>query len=106
MGKGDRVERLERTKNVAHDRAREFEIDPSALIAAEKHFRQGGLPVLGYFHSHPNGLARPSAKDVQMAVAGERIWLIIAGDSITGWQPVRSAEHHGVTFVQVRLVEG
>jgi proteasome lid subunit RPN8/RPN11 len=45
--------------NVAPDPLRHFEIDPAALIAAHRASRAGGLAVLGYFHSHPNGLARP-----------------------------------------------
>lgn len=106
FGQNDRIETLQLTKNVAPDPSREFEIDPSDLIAAEKHSRQGGLPIIGYFHSHPNGLARPSAHDVRMAAADGRIWLIIADSSITGWRPVDSVERCSLTFVPVRLVEG
>lgn len=106
LGQDGRIETLQLTSNVARDPSREFEIDPLALIAGQKHARQGGPSILGYFHSHPNGLARPSAQDVRMAVADGRVWLIIAGNSISGWQPVNSAERSCVTFVSVRLVEG
>ena len=36
LGAGGRVERFERTANVAADPHRHFEIDPKALIAAHK----------------------------------------------------------------------
>ena len=51
------------TANVATDPTRHFEVDPAALVAAHKGARSGGAQVIGYFHSHPNGLARPSATD-------------------------------------------
>lgn len=64
--------------NVAPDPLRHFEIDPAALIAAHRASRAGGLAVLGYFHSHPNGLARPSATDARTAAGDGRIWAIVA----------------------------
>lgn len=64
--------------NVAPDPLRHFEIDPAALIAAHRASRAGGLAVLGYFHSHPNGLARPSATDARAAAGDGRIWAILA----------------------------
>lgn len=64
--------------NVAPDPLRHFEIDPAALIAAHRASRAGGLAVLGYFHSHPNGLARPSATDARAAAGDGRIWAIVA----------------------------
>lgn len=88
LGRGNVVEQVVLTANTASDKSREFEIDPSALITAEKTARTGGLSILGYFHSHPNGLAEPSPCDARMATADGRRWLIIAGGSITCWQPI------------------
>lgn len=74
------------TANVAADPAMHFEIDPAALIAAHRAAREGlGLSVIGYFHSHPNGLARPSATDAQSAARDGRVWVIVAKDAITCW---------------------
>jgi len=79
---------LQRTNNVAVDSARHFEIDPAALIAVHKDVRNGGLPLLGYFHSHPNGRAEPSEDDVAKAAADGCTYLIIGQGGITAWQPM------------------
>jgi desampylase len=87
LGQGNMVSNIEHTTNVATDTAHHFEIDPAALIASHKHARGGGEPVIGYFHSHPNGLARPSASDVAQASDDGRYWLIIADEEISAWMP-------------------
>src|SRR3982751_253500 len=81
----DGVVTIELAANVAADPERHFEIDPAALIAAEKAHRTGQRRLLGIFHSHPNGLARPSEEDAAMAAEDGRAWLIIAGGRITAW---------------------
>lgn len=87
-GTGDRIRAVELAQNVAADPTRHFEIDPAALISAAKDVRRGGIPVLGFFHSHPNRLAMPSPTDVAQAAPEPHIWLIIAAETITAWQPV------------------
>ncbi len=72
--------------NVAPDPAHHFEIDPAALIAAHRAARAGGPQVVGYYHSHPNGLARPSATDAASAARDGRIWAIAAAGAITMWR--------------------
>jgi proteasome lid subunit RPN8/RPN11 len=68
--------------------------------------RSGGIPVLGYFHSHPNGMAAPSATDIAQAAPDEHIWLIIASGAITAWQPVvAGTQVTGFTPVTL-IVEG
>ncbi|KPF90445.1 peptidase [Novosphingobium sp. AAP83] len=86
LGTGACVESAVPAANVAPDPALHFEIDPAALIAAHRAARDGlGPHVLGYFHSHPNGLARPSATDAQSAARDGRVWAIVANDAITCW---------------------
>lgn len=92
------VGRVQLTENVADEPSHEFEIDPSALIAAERQARQGGPAILGYFHSHPNGVAKPSVKDAEMAADDGRQWLIVAGSRITCWRPVSRGEDARVSF--------
>jgi len=79
---------LQRADNVAADKAHHFEIDPAVLIAVHKDVRNGGAPLLGYFHSHPNGRAEPSADDAAKAAPDGCTWLIIACGGITAWQPM------------------
>lgn len=90
---------LRLSANVAADPGQHFEIDPAMLIAAEKAQRDGAHKIIGYFHSHPNGFARPSATDADMAMEDGRIWLIIAGEAITAWR-----KQAGDGFVTVELV--
>ena len=87
-GEADRVSAVELAQNVAADPTRHFEIDPAALFSAAKDVRSGGIPVLGFFHSHPNGMAEPSPTDIAQAAPDKYIWLIIAAGAITAWQPV------------------
>ncbi|MDG6078020.1 M67 family peptidase [Erythrobacter litoralis] len=64
----------------------QFEIDPQALIDAHRAARGGGPQVVGYYHSHPNGLARPSATDAQRAADDRAVWAIIAAGRVTFWR--------------------
>lgn len=87
FGHGSRIESAQTTANIAADPASHFEIDPTALIAAHRAMRDGAGPqIVGYFHSHPNGLARPSATDVESAAHDGRVWIIIASDATTCWR--------------------
>lgn len=88
FGDDDTVHRIAPTANVAQDPLRAFEIDPAALIGAERAMRQGGERLIGHYHSHPNGRAEPSPRDAADAAADGRLWLIIAGDTLTAWRAV------------------
>lgn len=106
LGTDDEIERVELTANLSMEPANSFEIDPTALISAEKQARQGGLNIIGYFHSHPNGVAMPSKRDAAMAADDGRIWVIVAGDEITAWRPKRENDGAPVSFEPVAIVEG
>ena len=86
LGQASQIEAALPTANIHPEPLRHFEIDPAALIAAHKAARAGGQDVLGYFHSHPNGLARPSATDAAMASGDGRIWAIAASGVVTLWR--------------------
>ena len=88
--------------NHAEKPATAFEIDPRTLITAHKAQRAGGPHIIGHFHSHPNGLAEPSATDAGMAEADGELWLIIANTTITAWQAAERGAHLG-RFTQVNL---
>jgi len=62
-----------------------FEVDPGAVVTAEDEARRAGLALLGVWHSHPRGPARPSARDRREAHAG---WLqILAGErELRAWR--------------------
>ncbi|MEN9683612.1 MAG: hypothetical protein RLZZ427_1363 [Pseudomonadota bacterium] len=72
-------------RNVHPDPLQHFEIDPAALISAHRAARAGGAQVLGYYHSHPNGRAEPSATDRAAASGDGRIWAIVARGDVSFW---------------------
>lgn len=62
------VTRVVAEKNVhPGDRRRRYSIAPERLLAAQKRARAEGLEVVGYYHSHPDSAARPSATDLRDA---------------------------------------
>src|SRR5581483_2430101 len=75
------VQALHPASNLSAEADR-FELDPRDHIAAVKKARAGGATIIGCYHSHPGGAARPSARD--LAGAGEEnfLWLIAAGESL------------------------
>lgn len=86
LGETGSVLAIEPADNVHSDPQSHFEIDPQALIDAHRHARAGGPQVLGYYHSHPNGLAEPSATDKVMAARDGAIWAIAAAGRVSFWR--------------------
>jgi proteasome lid subunit RPN8/RPN11 len=76
LGQDDRIAAFRPAANVHPTPETHFEIDPRALIDAHREARAGGWQVVGYFHSHPEGPARPSAIDARDAARDGRIWAI------------------------------
>ena len=86
LGEDDRITQASATRNVHPLPATHFEIDPQALIDAHRAARGGGPQIIGYFHSHPAGLAQPSATDRACAAGDGRVWAIIAGEEVRFWR--------------------
>jgi proteasome lid subunit RPN8/RPN11 len=84
LGRDCVIEQIVEAANVAVDPRRTFEIDARTQLAVMKAARGGGTPVMGCYHSHPSGLARPSGMDLELAETGS-VWLIIAGTDLTAW---------------------
>jgi len=101
LGRAGRIEQALRCANVHAQPASHFEIDPAVLIAAHKAARAGGPMVLGYYHSHPNGRAQPSATDRADAARDGRIHAIIANGSVSWWRD----SPQGFEPLPTRLVE-
>jgi desampylase len=83
LGDG-RVDQVRPCANVHPHPERQFEIDPQALIDAHRDARTGGLPIIGYYHSHPVGPPHPSATDRAHATHDGRVWAIV-GEGKVGW---------------------
>ena len=86
LGEGAAITAIAPAANVHDAPLTHFEIDPQALVDAHRQARSGGPQVLGYYHSHPNGLARPSVTDEAMATGQGLIWAIIAAGRVTFWR--------------------
>ena len=67
-----------------------FEVDPELRLNLMREARGTGRTIVGHYHSHPNGLARPSATDLAMAYEPGLVWLITA---VVGGKAVKSTAH-------------
>lgn len=102
LGDGLRVVSAIVAANVAADPARHFEIDPATLIAAHKAERTARARLIGYWHSHPSGHARPSATDRAQSAGDDRVWAIVAGEAIGWWRDTAD----GFVALSTRVVDG
>jgi proteasome lid subunit RPN8/RPN11 len=77
IGIGNAVQESAPAANLVPETTR-FLIDPRDHIAALRRARQRGLEVLGFYHSHPQTSAWPSATDVAEAAYPDAVHLIIS----------------------------
>jgi desampylase len=93
LGQGNAVHDISLARNVSVAPLCTFEIDPAILVQAEKAARAGGSQVVGYFHSHPNGVCEPSARDAVQANLDGRFWVIVAGTEISVWRAIENGSY-------------
>ncbi len=91
LGLDGRIDQVIVAANVADTPQTRFEIDPRILIAAHRGARgEGGRAVLGYYHSHPAGAARPSPCDQAAAARDGMVWAIVGkGGDVLFWHDDR-----------------
>lgn len=86
-----RVHEVHRAPNVAEgDRTRRYLLDPRTHLRVQRDCRARGLEIVGFYHSHPDGRAVPSAADAEMAWPGA-VYLIVAAPEaeppeVRAWQ--------------------
>ncbi len=92
--RGHEVERVLEFENVQEDtRQRRYLIAPEQLLRAERDAREQGLDVVGFFHSHPDQPARPSAFDLEHAWPFYSYLIVsVAGGRTAGARSWRLAE--------------
>ena len=73
-----RVGQIAPSRNRAADRRHAFEVDPGLRIGLERALRGTDQRVIGHYHSHPDGPARPSATDLAKVHEPDLVWLIVA----------------------------
>lgn len=76
-------------------RMRHFEIDPVVLFTLQRALREQphrrhGDRIIGYFHSHPLGVARPSGADLAGAHEPGLVTLIAVPEKRTGRATLRA----------------
>jgi desampylase len=103
LGDGIRVLDIVRADNVSPAPERNFEIDPAVLIPFEKAAREGKQSILGYFHSHPNGVCEPSENDAKQANRDGRYWVILAAGKASAWRAVTGGKLHDC-FAPIELI--
>ncbi len=103
VGRDDAITAAIPAANVAADPRRAFEIDPATLLRVHRTSRSDGVAVLGWYHSHPDGVGRPSATDAARAAADGKLWLIAAAGSVSAWRAGADGPLHG-RFTPVALV--
>jgi proteasome lid subunit RPN8/RPN11 len=76
--------------NIATDPMTQFEMDPAALSKHLPRLTDGGLSLLAFYHSHPNGSAIPSPSDIDEAAYPDIIHVLIGlkhqKPEINAWQ--------------------
>ena len=72
------VDQVVESANLASDPSTRFEIDMRLRLTLQKQLRGTGREIIGHYHSHPDGPARPSARDREQAWEPQLIWLIIS----------------------------
>ena len=75
-----RIAAIHPARNMAETVDR-FLIDP----ALQFRLRREGRRIVGCYHSHPNGAARPSSRDAEQAEEAGFLWLIAAGETVAGF---------------------
>jgi proteasome lid subunit RPN8/RPN11 len=77
---GWEVEETIAAANVAPDPVRRFEVEPGTLLEVHRRAREAGRALIGHYHSHPGGPARPSDHDrarAREAGAEGEVWVIV-----------------------------
>jgi len=85
IGQSDEIVHLCRARNV-NESPTEFLIHPADHFSAIRDARSLDMQVIGSYHSHPNGLAIPSATDVAQSNDPHFLQAIISPPNIRCYQ--------------------
>jgi proteasome lid subunit RPN8/RPN11 len=72
------ITRAFRATNAAHDLATSYEIAPEELFRLMRAIRAAELTFAGIYHSHPNGVNEPSARDIAQAFYPDAAYFIVS----------------------------
>jgi proteasome lid subunit RPN8/RPN11 len=98
------VEAVEESANLSDRPEDSFEIDMRLRLRLQKALRGTGRDVVGHYHSHPGGPARPSARDLAQAWEPEMIWIILAVEDGRAGEPAAfRLDEDGQRFLPVPI---
>lgn len=86
IGGEGRIDDALPVRNIAPDPERAFLLDPAEHLRRSREARVAGRRVVGCYHSHPSGDARPSATDGAGAFEAGFHWLILGGGKAALWR--------------------
>jgi proteasome lid subunit RPN8/RPN11 len=66
--------------NLAEDPRSRFMVDPQVQFDVLRRVRGTEDRIIGHYHSHPNGNATLSARDIALADDPDAVWVVIALD--------------------------
>ena len=103
LGQGRTIVEAAPVPNVAESPAHRFTLDPKAHIDIRREGRLRHLAVVGFYHSHPESAAEPSATDIAEAAYPDSLHAIV---SLAGRRPtVRLFAWRGGWFEELAIVE-
>ena len=76
-GGPDRVRSTRRVSNVADRPRTAYELDPTETVSTIEAVEAAGADVVGFYHSHPESRARPSATDRARATWTDYVYLVV-----------------------------
>jgi proteasome lid subunit RPN8/RPN11 len=104
VGSEDMIVDAVRAANIAEHPTRRFLIDPKDHIDGRRQARDRGLQVVGFYHSHPNSPAEPSAADLAEATYPDHLYVIVslaaAAPSVNVYR-LEGGNFHAMPFVTV-----
>jgi len=85
IGEGFIATAVHEAANIADDPSCRFLIDPQLQFDLMRAVRTRDTRIIGCFHSHPNGVAEPSATDRAEAYESDFLYLIAGGAPDAGF---------------------
>lgn len=99
-------EQVARIPNVAEQPEVTFLMEPRAQIQAMTRFAKAGLDTIAIFHSHPQGMDRPSETDISESAYPDVIYLIVCPTIYAEWNLERPPTVHGMVVTAWRIKYG
>ncbi|NVJ91880.1 MAG: M67 family metallopeptidase [Methylocystaceae bacterium] len=102
VGTEENVSHIIPSDNVTQgDKTKTFEIDPQVRFDLIR--TTGQRSLLGFYHSHPNGIPTPSETDKSMVYEPDLIWVIATLDDIKAFRFFEEQQDFEEIPIQVKL---